>query len=247
MLLGKNLDWIRCYAEGKYTYVQEGRPVWPEYDDNIMSGDVSYDPSVPIQVGLDFGLTPAAVIGQRLPNGRWIIVDEIVTQDMGLERFGTMLLSELNSKFPKSQIMLWGDPAGMARDAIYEVTAFDYLRTLGLRAQPTPSNDFKVRREAGAAPMQRLISGKPGIIISTDCKMIRKSLSGGYHFKRVAVGAGHERFKDAPNKNEHSHVGDAFAYLLLGGGEHKRLTKNNLGSGTVVVQTVANNDFDVFA
>jgi hypothetical protein len=247
MLLGKNLDWIRCYAEGKYTYVQEGRPVWPEYDDNIMSGDVSYDPNTPIQVGLDFGLTPAAVIGQRLPNGRWIILDEIVTQDMGLERFGTMLLSELNSKFPKSQIMLWGDPAGMARDAIYEVTAFDYLRTLGLRAQPTPSNDFKVRREAGAAPMQRLISGKPGIIISTDCKMIRKSLSGGYHFKRVAVGAGHERFKDAPNKNEHSHVGDAFAYLLLGGGEHKRLTKNNLGSGTVVVQTVANNDFDVFA
>jgi hypothetical protein len=77
--------------------------------------------------------------------------------------------------------------------------------------------------------------------------MIRKSLSGGYHFKRVAVGAGHERFKDAPNKNEHSHVGDAFAYLLLGGGEHKRLTKNNLSSSTVVVQTVANNDFDVFA
>jgi hypothetical protein len=42
-------------------------------------------------------------------------------------------------------------------------------------------------------------------------------------------------------------VGDAFAYLLLGGGEHKRLTKNSLGSGTVVVQTVAGNDFDVFA
>ena len=42
-------------------------------------------------------------------------------------------------------------------------------------------------------------------------------------------------------------MGDAFGYLLLGGGEHKRMTKNNLGSGTVVVQTVANNDFDVFA
>jgi hypothetical protein len=247
MLLGKNLDWIRCYAEGKYTYVQEGKPVWHEYDDNIMSGEVTYDPTIAIQVGLDFGLTPAAVVGQRYANGRWVILDEIVTFDMGLERFGNLLLSELNMKYPKAQVLLWGDPAGMARDAIYEVTAFDYLRTLGLRAQPTPSNDFKVRREAAAAPMQRLIAGKPGLIVSKDCKMLRKSLAGGYHFKRVSVGSGQERFKDAPNKNEHSHIGDAFGYLLLGGGEHRRMTKNSLQAGTTVVQTVANNDWDIFS
>jgi hypothetical protein len=75
--------------------------------------------------------------------------------------------------------MMWGDPAGMQRDAIYEVTAFDYLRTLGLRAQPTHSNDFKVRREGAAAPMQRLIDGKPGLIVDRSCKMLRKSLAVG--------------------------------------------------------------------
>ncbi len=246
MLMGKNLDWIRCYAEGKYTYVQEGRPVWPEYDDNMMVDDVEYDPALPIQVGLDFGLTPAAVIGQRLNNGRWVIVHEIVTFDMGLERFGQQLLAELNARFPKCQIMLWGDPAGMQRDAIYEVTAFDHLRTLGLRAQPTHSNDFKVRREASAAPMQRLIAGKPGLIVSRQCKLLRKALAGGYHFKRIAVGAGQERFRDAPNKNEHSHVGDAFGYLLLGGGEHKRMTKSGLTADTRIAQTVVNADFDIF-
>jgi hypothetical protein len=145
------------------------------------------------------------------------------------------------------QVLVWGDPAGMARDAIYEVTAFDYLKTLGFRAQPTPSNDFKVRREAGAAPMQRLINGKPGLLVATHCKMLRKSLAGGYHFKRVTVGSGQERFRDAPNKNEHSHVGDAFGYLLLGGGEHRRLTKaNNPNSRTFVAQTIANGEFDVF-
>ena len=246
MLLGKNLDWIRCYAEGKYTYVQEGKPVWSEYDDNLMSGEVDYDPSIPLQVGLDFGLTPAAVIGQRLANGRWIVLHEIVTFDMGLERFGQQLLAELNARFPKAQLMVWGDPAGMQRDAIYEVTAFDHLRTLGLRAQPTPSNDFKVRREAGAAPMQRLINGKPGLIVNTQCKLLRKSLAGGYHFKRVSVGAGQERFRDTPNKNEHSHVGDAFGYLLLGGGEHRRMTKSALSQNTQIAQTVVNADFDVF-
>jgi hypothetical protein len=246
MLLGKNLDWIRCYAEGQYTYVQEGKPVWSEYDDNLMSGEVDYDPSIPLQVGLDFGLTPAAVIGQRLANGRWIVLHEIVTFDMGLERFGQQLLAELNARFPKAQLMVWGDPAGMQRDAIYEVTAFDHLRTLGLRAQPTPSNDFKVRREAGAAPMQRLINGKPGLIVNTQCKLLRKSLAGGYHFKRVSVGAGQERFRDSPNKNEHSHVGDAFGYLLLGGGEHRRMTKSAFAQNTQIAQTVVNADFDVF-
>jgi hypothetical protein len=35
--------------------------------------------------------------------------------------------------------------------------------------------------------------------------------------------------------------------LLLGGGEHKRLTKSSdLSSKTFVAQTVANTDFDIF-
>jgi hypothetical protein len=138
-----------------------------------MSGPTEVDPTVPIQVGLDFGLTPAAVIGQRLPSGTWQIIDEIVTFDMGLERFGHQLISELNARYPGIQVLVWGDPAGMARDAIYEVTAFDFLKTLGLKAQPTPSNDFKVRRESAAAPMQRLINGKPGLLVDTKCKMLR--------------------------------------------------------------------------
>jgi hypothetical protein len=247
MLGGKNLDWVRCYAEGKYTYVQEGRPVWPEYDDHLMSADnIEYEPGIPLHIGLDFGLTPAAAIGQKLANGRWIVLDEIVTEDMGLERFGQQLLGEINAKYPKAQILVWGDPAGMQRDAIYEVTAFDYLRTLGLRAQPTASNNFRVRREGAAAPMQRLIAGKPGVLIHTRCKLLRKSLAGGYHFKRIAVGAGHERFKDSPNKNEHSHIGDAFGYLMLGGGEHKRMTKSPLSASTLIAPTLAKTDFNVF-
>ena len=32
---------------------------------------------------------------------------------MGLERFGEMLKSELASKFPKFEVLVHGDPAGM--------------------------------------------------------------------------------------------------------------------------------------
>ena len=248
-LAGKNLDWIRCYAQGVYTFVKDGQSVWPEYDDNIMAAELEADPNLPIQVGLDFGLTPAAVFGQRHPSGQWRVLHEIVTFDMGLERFGQQLLTELQTRFPKYEVRIWGDPAGMQRDAIYETTAFEYLRSLGLKAEPTATNDFKARREAAAAPMNRMVMGKPGLLINKNCKLLRISLSGGYHFKRIAVGAGHERFKDTPNKNEHSHVGDAFGYLLTGGGEYRQLTRgtNRTNGKVFIAQTIASDDFDVFA
>jgi hypothetical protein len=168
---------------------------------------------------------------------------------MGLERFGQTLMAELQTRFPKYEIRIWGDPAGMQRDAIYETTAFEYLRSLGLRAEPTATNDFKARREAAAAPMNRMVSGKPGLLVNKSCKLLRKSLSGGYHFKRIAVGAGHERFRDTPNKNEHSHVGDAFGYLMTGGGEYRQLTRGSQSSNgkIFIASSVTAADFDVFA
>ena len=228
LLGGKNLDWIRCYAEGKFTYVQEGKPVWSEYDDASMVDDCQVLDGEPIQIGLDFGLTPAAVFAQRTPKGVWNVLHEIVTFDMGLERFCTLLKEDINRFFPKHELSIWGDPAGMQRDQIFENTSFDHLKNVhGLFAKPTATNDFRTRREALAMPMSRLIDNKPGFRVDRKCVRLRKSLSGGYHFKRVAIGAGQERFRDTPNKNEHSHIGDAAGYCLLGGGEHRRMTKGN--------------------
>jgi hypothetical protein len=97
--------------------------------------------------------------------------------------------------------------------------------------------------------MNRMVSGKPGLLVNKSCKLLRKSLSGGYHFKRIAVGAGHERFRDSPNKNEHSHVGDAFGYLMTGGGEYRQLTRGSqLSNGKIyIASSVTAADFDVFA
>jgi hypothetical protein len=245
-LAGKNLDWIRCYAQGLYTYVQEGKPVWHEYDDSIMVDEtLRHADGIEMHVGLDFGLTPAAVFGQRI-DGRWHVVDELVTSSMGLERFTLMLKEKLNGEYRHCPARIWGDPAGMKRDEIFEVTSFEHLRSQGLIAQPTASNDFMVRREAGAAPMQRLILGRPGLLVAQKCKLLRKSLAGGYHFKRIPIGAGQERFRDVPEKNMHSHVGDAFGYLMMGGGEHKYVTRGTRGQVVAGAQHVAKMDFDVF-
>ena len=92
--------------------------------------------------------------------------------------------------------------------------------------------------------MTRLINKKSGFLIDTKCTKTRKSLAGGYHFKRVEV-SGQERFKDVPNKNQHSHVGDALGYCLLGGGEHRRLVRgavNKYFVGTAIAKT----EFDIW-
>ena len=245
ILAGKTKDWISCYAEGKYTFVQDGNPVWHEYEDSTMAVEnLEITDNVPITVGIDFGLTPAAVFAQRQPNGTWHVLAELVTFEMGLERFGRLLKSEMEIRFPKHSFTVWGDPAGSARDQIYEVTAFEHLKTLGITARPTATNDFKSRREAVAGPMTRLINKKSGFLIDTKCTKTRKSLAGGYHFKRVEV-SGQERFKDVPNKNQHSHVGDALGYCLLGGGEHRRLVRgavNKYFVGTAIAKT----EFDIW-
>ncbi len=90
--------------------------------------------------------------------------------------------------------------------------------------------------------------GKPGLIVNRSCKGRRRALGGGYHFRRVAIGAGQERFRDAPNKNEHSHIADSFGYLMLGGGEYNRMTRRSQMAGaSPVQQAIASSDFDIFA
>ena len=98
---GKSRDYILVYYCNQYGFVQQGKPVYPEYLDHIhCAGDhISPVSGRSIVVGIDFGLTPAAVFGQQLPNGRWIWFDELVTDDMGTVRFGELLGQKVRSEY----------------------------------------------------------------------------------------------------------------------------------------------------
>jgi len=49
----------------------------------LMAADVDIEIGMPVHIGLDFGLTPAAVFGQKMSNGRWHIVHELVASIWG--------------------------------------------------------------------------------------------------------------------------------------------------------------------
>lgn len=217
---GKARDYILVYYCNQYGFVQEGKPIYPEYIDHIHTAQEVLEPvkGLPIYVGLDFGLTPAAIFGQRLPMGRWIWFDELVTEDMGTVRFAEVLGPKLRNEYKGFAFEIYGDPSGDIRAQTDETTPFEILNSRNIPAMPAPSNDPVLRREAVATPLQRMIDGKLGLLISPKCKILRKGMAGGYAYKRLQV-SGAERFHDKPDKNKYSHPCEAAQYMMLGAGE----------------------------
>ncbi|SKA85544.1 hypothetical protein SAMN02745704_01884 [Paucidesulfovibrio gracilis DSM 16080] len=229
-MAGKPADHIRVYYCAKYGSVQDGKPVFPEFHAtvHVASTPLRARPESPLFVGLDFGLTPAAVFGQREINGRWLWLGELVAEDMGMTRFARELRRTLNERWPGMEVVLYGDPAGTQRSQVDERTPFDILRAGGIDARPAPSNDPLLRREAVALPLTRMVDGGPGLLTSPECRTLIKGMCGAYRYRRVEI-SGEERYKDEPDKNRYSHVCDAAQYLMIGAGEGRAVLGRDAG------------------
>jgi hypothetical protein len=216
---GKDPEWIKVYVDGDYGFVLDGKPVYSEYRDSVHCAEFDLNPKVPMRVGFDFGLTPAAVFGQRLPTGRWLWHSELVTEDMGTVRFAEEVQRIIKERYAAFRFESFtGDPAGDIRAQTDETTPFQILRSRGIPASPAGTNDFIKRREAVAFYLNRMVDGQAGLLIHPQCRYLRKGMSGGYHYKRIQV-AGDERYRDVPDKTIYSHVCEAGQYLMLGAGE----------------------------
>lgn len=217
----KTEDYVKVYVHGEYGFVAEGKPVYPSYRDSVHCAPAKIEPveGLPLLVGADFGLTPAAVFAQRLPDGRWLWLSEVVTDRAGIKRFGQILKTYAATHYSGFEVAAgWGDPAGTAGDD--DETAFDILRAeTGWKWNPAPTNDFEIRCEAVRGPLGRMVDGVPGLLISPDMGFIRKGFVSGYYFKFVRTSNG-AMVHEVPVKNQWSHPHEAGQYLMLGGGEY---------------------------
>ena len=166
---------------------------------------------------------------------RWL--DELVTEDMGAVRFAEELGPILRNRYAGFVFEIYGDPAGDDRAQTDETTPFQILQGRGIPAIPAPSNDPVLRREAVAIALERMIDGKPGLLLSPKCKMLRKGMAGGYAYKRVQV-VGEERYHDKALKNRYSHVCEAAQYMMLGAGEGHKVVGTHGGFKKIVYPKV---------
>jgi len=242
LIRGKTKSWIDVYVMNRLGTIQEGKPVYPMFngETHIATEEIPIAAGIPLYIGIDFGLTPAAVFGQKV-RGRWLIQAEIVAIDMGIVRFAEMLRQEIATRFGDLDVHIFGDPAGDFRAQTDESTPFQILRGAGLRAQPTHSNSVDLRLESVSSNLNKMVDGKPAFLIDRRCPTLIKGFEGGYSYKRLQVSG--ERFDDKPEKNMYSHIHDALQYLMLGAGEGRQLI-----SGQKPARAFnAKKEFDVFA
>lgn len=200
----------KVYVHGEYGFVTDGKPIYPEYNDTLhVSDKVQPIPGVELHRGWDFGLTPACIISQMTPQGQWVIHDEIVADDMGIERFADQVLTHCNKNYSRSVWVDTGDPAGMQRAQTDEKTCFQILRTKGINIEPGEQT-LALRLESVKKPLSCLVGGQPAFLMHPRCKTLRKGFQGGYQFRRLRVNG--ERYTDVPDKNKYSHPHDAVQY-----------------------------------
>jgi hypothetical protein len=252
MSQGKDPEWIAAYVHGEWALVSFGLPVYPSYRDSVHTAPepLAPVPGLPLILGADYGLTPAAVITQRLPDGRWLVVDEFCTEDAGVVRFSEGLVAYVRANYRDHDIAaVFADPAGNIRSQVDERTAIEVMREhTGWRVKAAPgANEWTIRRETVIAALNRMVDGRPGLQISPKCRVLRKGFAGAFHFRPIRASITGRSYDEKPAKTFESHVHDSLQYALLGAGDGdlvlNRVRRRDIGAHRP--RMAKNLDYDV--
>ncbi len=224
LVLGKTQDWIDVYVNAQFGKSLAGQPVFRQFKsdfhiakDTLIPLRAANNPMMmeqrPLLIGADFGLTPAAVIGQLDARGRLLVFSCVISEGMGSLRFIREKLKPLlASKFAGMPCLVIGDPAGVQRAQTDERSVFDIFKQEGFRIIPARTNALPARIGAVDNWLSRQMDGQAAILFDpNDTKPLIVALRGGYRFKISTKG----EVAEQPEKNMHSHVADAMQYLAL--------------------------------
>lgn len=209
---GKTKDFVRVNVEGKYGRSKAGKPVHPTFDEDI---HVAKDFLIPnrrqiLVVAADFGLTPAMCLMQQNPFGQVLVFDEIVTENMGLDRcIKEKLKPILRNKYDGFDIRITGDPAGNTRSQNDEKSCVDIFKNNGFKKVKFAWSNSSVHR-IGALDsfLTRITENGPAFLVDPRCSFLKRGLSGGYHYPVNTKGD----VSPSPKKNIFSHCSEGCQY-----------------------------------
>jgi hypothetical protein len=209
-------DWCKRYVHAEYGDDPSGSAVFREsFKLNYhVTQEVTPVSSYPLVMGLDFGRDPCAIICQPDHKGRLLVLEEIIAEDIGLELQLQRAIKPtlMQERYVGRSVIIVGDPAGNQRSTLYEETSFDLIKRHGLIAYPAPTNDINKRINAIESWMLAARDGGPALVIDKErCPTLIRALSGGYRYARTRSG----QRKPLPDKNEYSHIVDAFQYACV--------------------------------
>lgn len=208
---GRSEEYVRTFIDGEYGHSLAGTPVYKHFQPDFHISKVPLSDvkgsARPIIVGMDMGLTPAAVIGQHDPFGRMLILDELAEYDMGVQRFvRTRLKPLLSEKYPGRKVMIVIDPAGDSRQQGDERTPKQLIEAEGFSVIKASTNKPDIRINAVDDYLMRQVDGKAAFLLDPRCTKLKAAMMGGYRF--------HPKTGNI-EKNPHSHIAEALQYLAL--------------------------------
>lgn len=218
MVLSMSEDELRVYADGEYGFLKKGKPIYPDYKDNWHCREFEVG-RFPILRCWDFGLTPACVFLQVTPQGQVRAFDEIVSDRAGIKAFAPLVTAHTVQAYPWAKGRLVqdiGDPSGeygstgSGKDD--EQSCFQMLEAAGVDCRGGVQEPT-VRLEAVRHLLRGTIGeGEPSFLVHPRCTRLRKGFQGEYHYRRLAIGGGVEKYAERPEKNKYSHPHDALQY-----------------------------------
>ena len=167
-----------------------------------------------IVVGQDFGRDPWSILCQLDHKGRLLVLEEVAGVDIGLEQHVKQNLIPvlMKPRYAGRPIAVVGDPAGRAKNSIFEMTSFEALKSWGLPAEPAQTNDVDPRLAAVDSFLLGQVEGKGRMLIDhSRCPTLVQGMNGGYRFSKNKD----HQSRTLPDKNEFSHVADALQYVCL--------------------------------
>jgi hypothetical protein len=209
-------DWVKRFVHAQYGDDPSGRAV---YKDSFKGSFHIVDDLEPVYghpliIGQDFGRDPWSVLCQLDHRGRFLVLEEVGAEDVGLEQHLDRSLRPVvtQPRYFGLPIALIGDPAGVAKNSHYEETSFDLIKRKGFVAFPAPTNNIDPRIRAVEAFLLSQAGGGPGFLIDRKrCPILTRALSGAYRYANTKAG----QRKPTPEKNEASHPIDALQYACL--------------------------------
>ena len=217
---GKDEMYVRVYVHGQYGFLLSGKAVFQSFSDATHVSRVVLEPTkgLDLIIGFDFALQPTCVIAQITALGQLRILDELLSDGMGLKQFcANRLLPLLRTKYFGYHVMGFGDPSGSSRAPTDESTCFEVLHSVevGLNdIEPAPTNALLPRISSVEQFLNKMYAGEPGFLLSPNCSNLRKAMNGAYHYAKESRSKG-EEYKMVPVKNYASHVSDALQMLCL--------------------------------
>lgn len=217
--------WIRIKLHHRPGYNRDVDTVYDKYDDDLNVSLIPLEvfPILPVLVGVDGGLTPAAAFMQELSDGQLRILDEVVLErgdEMDLARGMQVIMGK--PRYAGCEFRVRCDPSMDAgADTTRGSMASRLGDALGLTVELAPTNDPETRHRPIREGIER---GSRGLLVdATYCPVIRRALNGTYHYQRTHGSNDRSGVRKTPD----SHVMEAAEYAAsFAGTEAARIRRS---------------------